>query len=189
MLRATRHLRIDGRHLSKFILAGLYTGTRRTATLGLAIDHPALHHGWVDTEQGMLYRAGREARRTKKRQPTARLPRQFLAHVRRWKAKGCRWVVESYEGNRIGDIKKGWANMIQIAEDLAAKAESPIDLSGVTPHSLRHTAITWAMQRGADKWDACGFFGVSMDTLEGVYAHHHPDHQKSAVEAMERKTR
>ncbi len=35
--------------------------------------------------------------------------------------------------------------------------------------------------------DAAGFFGVSMETLERVYFHQHPDFQKSAVEAMERK--
>ena len=54
-------------------------------------------------------------------------------------------------------------------------------------HDLRRTAITWAMQRGADKWDAAGFFGVSLEVLERVYGQHHPDHMQSAVRAMERK--
>jgi hypothetical protein len=43
------------------------------------------------------------------------------------------------------------------------------------------------MQRGVKLADAAGFFGVSMETLERVYWHHHPDYQASAVEAMERK--
>lgn len=76
--------------------------------------------------------------------------------------------------------------MVKAAE-LAAKAGREIDLSDTTPHVLRHTAITWAMQRGADMWEAGGFFGVSRETMEEVYAHHHPDHQASAVEAMERR--
>ncbi len=30
------------------------------------------------------------------------------------------------------------------------------------------------------------FFSVSLDTLERVYWHHHPEFQESAVQAMER---
>ena len=43
------------------------------------------------------------------------------------------------------------------------------------------------MQRGADKWAASGFFGISLNLLERVYGHHHPDFLRSTVEAMERK--
>ncbi|WP_227590643.1 CRISPR-associated helicase Cas3' [Cereibacter sphaeroides] len=89
--------------------------------------------------------------------------------------------------NRVADIKKAWAGAVVKAAELAAKAGREIDLSDTTPHVLRHTAITWAMQRGADMWEAGGFFGVSRETMEEVYAHHHPDHQASAVEAMERR--
>ena len=56
-----------------------------------------------------------------------------------------------------------------------------------TRHDLRHTAITWAMQRGADKWAAAGFFGLTLDMIETTYGHHHPDHMKSAVEAISRR--
>jgi hypothetical protein len=43
------------------------------------------------------------------------------------------------------------------------------------------------MQRGAKIWDAAGFLGMSMETLESIYGHHHSDHQASAVAAMEGK--
>jgi len=62
----------------------------------------------------------------------------------------------------------------------ARAAQAPED----TP---RHTAIAWAMRRGVKLADAAGFLGVSTATLERVYWRHHPDFQKSAVEAMERK--
>ncbi|PQV58772.1 site-specific recombinase XerD [Defluviimonas denitrificans] len=196
MLRASRRLRIDGKHLRKFIIAGRYTGTRKTALLNLSIDMPSVSHGWVDTESGIMYRIGSAARRSKKKQPTARLPRPFLSYIRRWKAAGCRWVIETNEGNRVANVRNGWANCVKIAEEMAAaaaeKARDPalaIDLTGVTPHVMRHTAITWAMQSGADHWDVSGFFGVSLKTLEEVYGHHHPDHQGSAVRAMERRSR
>lgn len=192
MLRAARRLRIDGRHLAKFILVGYYTGTRKSAILSLRIDQPGTDGGWIDTENGILYRKPIGRRQTKKRQTPARVPRQLLAHVKRWKANGARFVVQDHEGNRIGDIRKGWARMVELAEELSEQSGRPVRLrqdgeSGdyVTPHVLKHTACTWAMQRGADLWDAASFFGTSVETLEKVYGHHHPDHQGSAVAAME----
>ncbi|AZB54629.1 integrase [Cereibacter sphaeroides] len=187
LLRAARNLRRDGRHLAWFIVAGLYTGTRKTALLGLRINQPGTDAGWVDTERGVLYRAGSGKRETNKRQPSVRLPRQLRALLAAGARSGRRFVVQTSEGNRVADIKKAWAGAVVKAAEMAAKAGREIDLSDTTPHVLRHTAITWAMQRGADMWEAGGFFGVSRETMEEVYAHHHPDHQASAVEAMERR--
>ena len=99
----------------------------------------------------------------------------MLAHLRRWEHQGARFVVE-VDGQRVGSLKSAWRT---------ALAASGID--HCTKHDLRHTAVTWAMQRGADKWAATGYFGLSLDMLESVYGHHHPDHLRSAVEAMERK--
>ena len=42
------------------------------------------------------------------------------------------------------------------------------------------------MQRRAGRRDSAGLLGMTMETLERTYGHHHPDHQASAVEAMER---
>lgn len=57
-------------------------------------------------------------------------------------------------------------------------------LSRVSPHTLRHTAATWLMQAGADRWQAAGYLGMSVETLEQVYGHHHPDHLSGAVAAI-----
>lgn len=163
------------RHLARFILIGLYTGTRKETILGLQWA-PNTAAGWIDTSAGLLYRRPQGAEETRKRRPTARLPRQLLAHARRWERQGERWVV-GYGGARVGSIKTAWAT---------ATAEA--GLEGVSPHTLRHTAITWAMQQGKVKLaDAAGFFGVSAEVLERVYWHHHPDFQGSVVEAMENR--
>jgi integrase len=188
LLRAARALRKDGRHLADFILCGLYTGSRKATILALRIDTPSLTGGHIDTIHGILYRRPGGKRQTAKRQTPARLPAKYLAHVRRQAARGRRFVVEDYTGAKVGDIRKGWSRAVELAVELAAKQEIHIDLSGVTPHVLKHTAITWAMQRGADKWAAAGFFGTSVETIERVYGHHSPDHMRSAVEAMDRKS-
>jgi integrase len=57
----------------------------------------------------------------------------------------------------------------------------------VTPHTLRHTTATWLMQAGVDKWKAAGFLAMTMETLERVYGHHHPDYQDEASDAIGRR--
>lgn len=173
LLRAARSLQ-RGRHLARFILIGLYTGTRKEAILRLQWQ-PNSVGGHVDLEHGLLYRASSFSRQTTKRQPPARLPRPLLAHLRRWKPLSRQHVIE-YQGESVGTIRHAWE---------AACARAGLD--DVTPHTLRHTCATWLMQRRAEKWDSAGFLGMSMETLERTYGHHHPDHQGSAVNAMETK--
>ena len=56
----------------------------------------------------------------------------------------------------------------------------------VTPHILRHTAATWAMQNGGDLWQIAGFLGMTPEMLTRVYGHHHPDFQRDAAEGIAR---
>ena len=137
---------------------------------------PHTHGGWINTDTGMMYRRAPGEAETKKRQPPVPLPRHLLAHLRRWKRNGALFVVE-YEGQRVGSIKTAWSTALADAR-----------IEHCTRHDLRRTAITWMMKRGADKWAAAGFLGLTLDTLERVYGHHHPDYLRSAVEAIERRT-
>ena len=162
------------RHLARFILVALYTGTRSDAILRLQYArNPS--GGWVDIERGVLYRRAAREVETKKRTPPVPIPRPLLAHLRRWELMGARHVVE-HDGARVASLKTAWRTALQ---------ESGI--AHATKHDLRHTAITWAMQNGADRWHAAGFFGLTVDMLESTYGHHHPDHMQSAVEAMSRR--
>ena len=72
------------------------------------------------------------------------------------------------------DVKRAFASAVHAAK-----------LEGVTPHTLKHTAITWAIQNGATTWEAAGFFATSQETIEKVYGHHSPSFMESAREAME----
>jgi integrase len=63
-------------------------------------------------------------------------------------------------------------------------------LSGkVTPHTLRHTAAAWLMQRSVPIWEAAGFLGMSPEVLQDTYGHHHPDHLHGAAAAIGQKDR
>ena len=164
-----------GTHLARFILVALYTGTRSDAILGLRFM-PNTEGGWVDTNKGMMHRRGVGQAETNKRTPPAPIPRPLLAHLRRWERAGGRYVVE-VGGQRVASVKTTWKR---------ALADANID--HCTRHDLRHTAITWAMQRGMDRWLAAGFFGVTMEILERTYAHHHHDYLQGAAEIMARKS-
>lgn len=188
LLRAARNLRVDGRHLAHFILHGLYTGSRKQTILAMHINIPSLSGGHVDTVNGILYRKPQGKQETTKRQRPARLPSRYLAFLRIQARNGRRHIVQDHDGRRIGDIKNAWKHAIVLAQELAAKKDIQIDLSDATPHTLKHTAITWALQKGASPWDAAGYFSTSIETIERVYAHHSPDHQKTAVDAMNRRS-
>lgn len=188
-----------GRHVARFILVGLYTGTRAGAICGASLDRVS-GRGYIDLEAGVFYRRAAGARETKKRQPPVRLPSRLLAHLRRWARLGAletaeeeaaivagrkpparqfpRDAVVEWGGKSIGRVRKSFTNAA-----VAAKLE------GVSPHTLRHTAATWLMQNGCDLWEAAGYLGMTVEMLETNYGHHHPDHQKGALEAMGRRAR
>ncbi|WP_371743851.1 site-specific integrase [Mangrovicoccus sp. HB161399] len=166
----------EATHLAKFILIGLYTGTRKTAILQLRFM-PHTGGGHVDTERGMMYRRGAGQVESKKKRPPAKIAPRLLGHLRAWERNGKGRHVIEFDGNGVGSIKTAWATAVR---------EAGLEGTGVTPHTLRHTAITWAMQAGADIYEAAGYFGVSVETMFKVYAHHHPDHQENAVAAVGR---
>lgn len=165
------------RHIARFILIGLYTGTRPGAIL---TSSPVRGEGrsFADLEQGIFYRLAKGKRSTNKRQPPVPLPARLLAHMRRWVRHG---VVNDYFvewcGKPVLSIKVGF--------------KSALGLSGikgkVTPHTLRHTAATWLMQAGVPIWEAAGFLGMSLNMVEHTYGHHHPEHVRGAAEAIGRR--
>jgi integrase len=168
-----------GRHLARFILVGVYTGTRHGAICSAALI-PAVGRGYVDTDNGVFYRRRQGSRVTKKRQPPVRLPARLLAHLRRWKRLGiARYAVVEWNGSPVASVRKSFQSAVRSAG---------IDRH-ITPHICRHTAATWAMQQGADLWDAAGYLGMSPEVLERVYGHHHPDFQQDVAERMSGQNR
>jgi integrase len=70
------------RHIARFILIGLYTGTRAGAIASSSpCPEPGRSH--VDVERGIFYRKPIGKRTTKKRQTPAPIPPRLLGHLRR----------------------------------------------------------------------------------------------------------
>jgi integrase len=60
-------------------------------------------------------------------------------------------------------------------------------LTNVTPHVLRHAAVTWMVQAGVPVSEVAGYAAMSQSTVEGVYGHHSSDHMKRAIAALSRQ--
>jgi integrase len=173
VMRDERTRRDVGKHIARFLLVGLYTGTRHAAIVGAAF-HPAIGRGHIDLERGVFYRRAQGAKVTKKRQTPVRLPAKLLAHLRRWHRLGiAQHAAVEWNGKPIKSVRKAFANAVKAAG---------ID-KHVTPHTLRHTSATWMMREGANLWEAAGFLGMSTEMLERTYGHHHPDFQADAARA------
>lgn len=59
------------RHVARFILIAVYSGSRSSAILNLRFG-PHVGGGWVDTERDVMYRRASGEAETKKRQPPQR---------------------------------------------------------------------------------------------------------------------
>jgi integrase len=167
------------RHVARFILIGLYTGTRPGA-IATASPYAEPGRSYVDLERGIFYRKRIGKRATKKRQTPAPVPPRLLAHMRRWvKRKLFATSFVEFNGKPVASVRKGFGRGVALAK-----------LDGkVTPHTLRHTAATWLMQRGVPVWEAAGFLGMSPEVLHDTYGHHHPDFLQGAAVAIGQKTR
>jgi integrase len=172
LLRAARRTSTRGRpSIARFILIGLYTGSRSGVIKSLRWD-------WIDFDAGtMRRRAPRANERKNKRAPIVKLGRRILAHLRRWhRLDGSKAVyVCERNGAPFNRMFYSWEKVLHL---------SGLDDSDgrVTPHIMRHTRATWLMQAGIDPWEAAGHLGMSVQTLIRNYGHHHPDFQSRAAE-------
>lgn len=161
------------RHLARFILVGLYTGSRAGVICDAGFT-PGGGRGHIDLGAGVFYRHAAGRRQTKKRAPPVPLSDRLLAHLRRWKRLGiCGDAVVEWNGKPVARVSKAFRALAEEA-----------GLHDVHPHILRHTAATWLMQAGADLWQAAGLLGMTVQTLQEVYGHHHPGLQRDAANML-----
>jgi integrase len=180
-----RETKITGRytskHIARFILIGLYTGTRAGAICGAALI-PTIGRGYIDLEAGQFVRLAYGKKETNKRQPTVDLPPRLLAHIRRWHRLGIsnKAVVE-YQGQPIKRIKDGWRAVVK-----AAGLDTDIKERKVIPHTLRHTAISLYLRSGVPIDRVSDYCGVSIQIIKKVYHHHIPGWSDGILAASHR---
>jgi integrase len=164
-------------HIARFILIGVYTGTRHEALLNLKW-FPSDFAGHIDVDGSRLYRRGAAETETNKKRPTSRIPERLMRHLRRWHisdlAQGPQTAIIRWQGKPILKERRAWA-LVVAAAGLG---------NDITPHVLRHTCVTWALQNGMDLWDIAGLTGMSIKTIESTYGHQDADFQVAAKGAF-----
>lgn len=159
-------------HVQKFMQIALATGRRKKAILDLRWT-PSLRSGWVDLDHGVIHFLGRAEEETKKRKGKVRIPKHLLENMRSWDLTTSHVIM--FRGQPVGDIKKAFASAARRA-----------GLENVTPHTLKHTAVTHAFKEGMTLEEATDFFATSRDTLEDVYRSYSPDAQENSASIMDR---
>ena len=175
-----RLLRAAAPHVRRFILLSYYTGRRASAILELTWAR-------VDLESGVIRFREDGQRETNKRRGRITMPRPIRSHLARWRsglndlpnnAAAHQTHVVMFRGHTVASIKKG-----------IARAAERAGLEGVTPHVLKHTAITHAIMNGLGIEDAAEYFDTSPATIREHYWHHSPHQQAAAVQVIERRGR
>jgi len=151
-------------YVARFILIGVYTGTRKAAILGLRWS-PALHGGHIDLQRGILFRRGSAEPETSKRRPPVQVRQRLRAHLERWrKLDGEKFstIIHIPRSGAINNLKKAWRTICAdagLGEDVKA-------------HTLRHTCVSWNLWDGETIWDVAGLVGADPTTIQKVYGHH-----------------
>ncbi len=160
-------------YLPLYIIISLYTGARTQAVLSLRWTQSTTG-GWVDLERERIDFSPMGRSQTKKRRSVVPIPRRLMTFLLLARRRATSDYVVAFDGKRLGSIKKGFATALRRA-----------GLDDVTPHTLRHTAITWQVQKGVPLWEVGGFVGASQETIERVYGHHGPDYLERARRALD----
>lgn len=159
LLRAARSMTEASDYLPLFILLGLYTAARKEAILSLRWPQVDLVNGQID------YRPGQKS--SIKARSVVPIPPRLLRELKKARKKGTDiGFVLTRNGKPLRDVKKGFAVAVKRA-----------GLSGVTPHTLRHTAISWQVQKGVPLALVAKWAGHSTSLMiERVYGHLSPEH-------------
>lgn len=164
------------RHLCRFLILGLYTGSRPGAILTASWEQGP-GRSWIDLGKKRFYRLAEGRVATNKRQPPVTLAPRLLAHLERWHRKdGGRGFVVTFAGEPVLSTKTALGRACALA-----------GLESVSAYTLRHTAATWLVNKGIGSWDVAHFLGTSPEVVERNYGHMHPDYLKAASEAIGRK--
>ncbi|MFZ1109886.1 MAG: site-specific integrase [Rhodomicrobium sp.] len=168
-------------HLYRFLILGVYTGSRPGAILNASwMRGPRL--SWIDTANGVFHRHADGAAVTNKRQPTVKLTAKVLRLCRRWerldaaKAPPQVYLVE-FAGQPVDSVKTALARACKLAKLPA----------GVTAYTLRHTCASWLVADGLPTRLVADFLGTSEAMILQHYGHLAPGYQQEAAEAIGRK--
>ena len=164
-------------HLKLFVQLAITTAGRTEAILQLKWEKVDFVAGTIDLREpeGVVDPLSKRARKGRALVPMTLETRDALLEA--FKGKQTDYVIE-WDGEPVKKVRKAFA---------AAVRRAGLDVR-VTPHTLRHTALTWLEEEG---------FAVEMisklaahsgpDITRKVYLHSSPELMRPATDALERR--
>lgn len=143
---------------------GLPLGSRPGVYAGMAWEaNPDYAH--IDIENATMHRrASGSSKKKRKHAPMVALPPELLAEIRRWKERDGDepYVFRTSAGGPLDQ---------DTLADYWSDAMRELGIENVTGHCLRHTAITWMIERGLSASVISAVCGISIDMLKRRYDH------------------
>lgn len=157
------------RHVLLFARIALYTGARTGAILELTWDRVNFDAGMID-----FRKPGR--RETKKRRTLTPMTPALDRMLRHAKRHSRSQFVISWAGEGVQRVAKSFISHAEKA-----------GFDDVSPHTLRHTFASWAVQKGVPIYTVGKALGQSVASTTSRYAKLAPDDVRAAMQAMRRK--
>jgi len=163
----------------RFLWLALETAARKQAILDLTWDR-------VDFEIGAIDFQVPGQRRTKKKKAVVPISRALMPILKRMHDERGDNKLVMDNGSSV------WFSIQIIVERSGiigprpprAKGQRKPQATGISPHTLRHTAATHMARRGVPLYDIAGILGNSLAMVEKVYAKHCPDRLRAAVNSI-----
>lgn len=142
------------RHAARLALCQFYTGSR-PGTVAKTTWERRADGPWVDLISGIWWRSGEDELSTVKARRPHGIPTPLLSHLRRWH--------RIYGGTYIAEYARNPNTPVGDIGGALERAAERAGIKRITPHTLKHTAITLAIQGGMTAEDAADYFSTSIE--------------------------
>jgi integrase len=153
-------------HILAFVMIGLNTGARPSSILELK---------WfqVDTDAAVIHFNPEGRAQTKKNRPSVSINSALLPVLLKLRKDAtCEYVI-SFKGKPVRSVKKAFRDACKRA-----------GITGATPYTLRHTAITMMVRGGVSLALAGSVAGHKDPRTTSRYAKHDPSFTADAVQVL-----
>lgn len=152
-----------------FVMVGLHTGMRHTEILKIRRDD-------VDIGKRVIWVP--QAKAGSREQPITRDLAGYLAQRMEMLPDGCEWLFPSLgsASGHVHTIRKAFRRSVERAG---------MDPDQITPHTLRHTAVTHLVQSGVDLPTVQRISGHKTLAMVARYAHQSGAHIEAAMDRLE----
>jgi len=152
-----------------FVMVGLHTGMRHAEILAIRRED-------VDVGKRVIWIP--QAKAGAREQPITRELAEYLGKPMKMLPPGCEWLFPSPASatGHVHTIRKAFLRSVERAG---------LDPDQITPHTLRHTAVTHLVQAGVDLPTVQRISGHKTLSMVARYAHQSGAHIETAMDRLE----